>query len=268
MANSTWYSATNQVLQLARLDPYQSTADFDGTSGNPVAKYQLAAKTFVFLANQYLGVRAWRNFNQRQITFYTTPGVSTYPLDTGIDATNIRLRSFFNQTTTATLHGLNQELRNWEYREFLRAFPDQTIITPDTPTRWVLLPVARSQSYPVWNIQLYPTPDNVYQIVYQATLNIQQMQSSSDTILYPPHYEHALWLMAWSLLEESLGEGKDQSITQLAQKAANEVWLVSTEADDIRKAPRTMRLPRFRGGWWYYNSPQSVDANGNVIGNN
>lgn len=269
MANSSWYSATNQVLQLAQLDPFQATADFDGTSGNPVAKYQNAAKQFVLLANQLLGVRAWRNFNQREITFFTTPGQNTYALDVGIDATNIRLRSFFNRTTTANFKGKNLELRNWEYREYERAFPDETIIEQNAPMRWILLPIDRVNNYPVWQIKLYPIPDQVYTIKYQATLNVQQLQANTDPILFPPHYEHALWLRAWSLLEQSLGEGKDQTITQLAEKAANEVWLVSTEADDIRKAPRTMQLPRMRGmSSWWYNSPQSVDSNGNVIGNN
>ena len=266
MPNSAWYDCTNTCLLQADLDPFLSAADFDGTSGNMVPKYQMGMKYRVQLADKYLALRAYRHFNEREITLVTVPGQASYPLDVGISGDDIKYRSFFNRTQTIGLTSQNRELRNMPYNTWERLVPDVTTITNGPPMWWILQPIDRTAAYPIWNVTLYPTPDQAYTIKYQARLDRQTLALSSDLIIFPSHYEHAIWTLAEGLLEVGLGEGKEGALIQMAQQAAKEVWLASNEPDDIRRAPKTMHLgPRLPGNFGWYNSPASIDSNGNVI---
>jgi hypothetical protein len=293
MANNNWFTCTNTVLALASLDQIADEATFDSGADN-LEKYQLAAKMFVMLANQHLGLRCRRHFNKRLFSFTVQPppggwGTSINPpggnaygnciaqLDLGIASENLTPHSFFvcnnplqvgSQGTTLD-PSQNRRLSNWKFEEFVQAYPQQQLITTNTPTRWILLPI---DSGNIWSpnqgddttqwVQIYPNPDQQYTVIYQAKLNAQQVQKSTDLILFPPWYEHAIWEFAWAVLESDLGEGKEPMITQMAREAANTVELAAGTPTDIRKAPRMMRLRRRTGLAWYYNSPLSVDADG------
>ena len=257
MANATWRQATNECLLLASLDTFATDADFDNNNGE---KYQIFAKRAVKLANSYLGTRCHRHFTERRIPLITSAGQSTYPIDTGISPESISVRSFFNNTTDPTLKQYNGELRNWKYSEFLKAWPDQLLIPAGKPSMWVMVPLERTDVSPVHKILIYPTPDNVYQLQFEAKLNPYVLNASTDPILFPPEYQHSLTMFCWALLEEDLGEGKGQMAAGLAQKAAEEVYLMAGVPRDVRNAPRTIRLPGIRfGRGGYYNSPMSVD---------
>lgn len=258
MANATWREATNECLLMASLDPFVSDADFNADLGD---KYQIFAKRAVKLANSVLGTRCHRHFSERKIPLITSAGVSTYPLDTGISPESIHVRSFFNQTTDPVLKQYNGELRNIEYTEFLKKWPDQSLIPEGSPTHWIMVPIERTEVSTAHKIQIFPTPNATYTLQFQAKLNPYVLTQASDPILYPPEYQHALTMFAWALLEEDLGEGKGAIPASLAKKTADEVLLVAGSPRDVRNAPRTMRLPGMKfGRRTYYNSPQSVDA--------
>ena len=257
MTNSTWFDCTNRVLGLAGLDQITDENTFDTLA---MPKYQTLAKYLVLLANQMLSIRATRHFAERLIILNINAGTTDYAIDTGISPENIQLRTFFNVSTASPAKGQNREIRNWKYEEYLRKFPDQTIITRGSPQRWILLPVDRTLDSPEYKVRIYPVPDQNYSLQYQAKLNAQPLEDSGSLILWPPEYEHALWLFAWNLLERDLGEGKEGNLEQLAREAAAQVRLASGVPADVRNAPTTMRLPTFRRRFEYYNSPQSVDS--------
>lgn len=264
MANSTWLQLTNATLLLAGLDPIPD----DGTTFNvgPMAKYQDATKRFIQLGHQMMCVKAFRHFAERLIPLQGFEGQSDYPLDTGMSPEGITLRSFFNVSPNVPQSYKNTELRNWKYEEWLRRNNNPTINATNTgpPTRWILLPLNRTALSPIHMVRLWPTPDDNYLFQYKAKLNAYPLTLDTSIVLWPQEYEHVLTMFAWDLLERDLGEGKEGNIKALADKALAEVKLVSGVPEDIRKAPRTMRLPsRRRMGW--YNSPISVDPNSGAI---
>jgi hypothetical protein len=280
MPNSNWFTCTNTVLSLASLDPIPDMPTFDA-GGTALDKYQLTAKTGVMLANQHLGLRCRRHFSKRQFMIQVNKPAAgqncIIALDLSIAAENISPHSFFNLTNANTVVGGvnlsnsgNQRLENWKYEEFLRAYPNQNIIENAPPLAWIVLPIdAANFTAPnngddtVQYVQIYPNPDQTYQLIYQAKVNAQQLQKSTDLILFPPVYEHAVWEFALYLLESDLGEGKEMQIGQLAKEAADQVELAAGTATDVRKAPRMMKIHTLHGLTKFYNSPLSIDANGN-----
>lgn len=261
MANSTWFEATNEVLALSGL-PKIATADaFNGTSPQ---KYQRIAKQFVKLAHKHLGVRAYNHFNSRIFDFNTAAGTNIYELSTGLSPEGVKLHSFFNNST-GTLATQNGRIPYLEYERFKRQYPDLSNVGTGTPTFWTLLPIDSQETSPIHRIRIIPDPDNAYTIEYTAKLDIWELEDDQSIILFPKHYEHALWMYCWNLLETSLGEGKEGMIGAMAIKAANEVFLAAGKHPDAIKAPRTMYIPQRRGSRGYIRSPLSVDIDGNLI---
>ena len=275
MANSTWMQATNRVLLLSGLAPIQAAANFDSVNNSQLLKYQSTCKMFVQLAHDMLATRLTRHFAERRISFPIDPPqagqLPQYPLDVGISPEFIKEGSFFNVTQTnatgTTSAAQNRRIHNWPYEDFILRNPDQSIIAAGAPQRWILVPIDRSVgTSQVEMIQIYPPPDQHYDLELQAKLNPPILTLNTDQILFPPRYEYALSLKSWAMVERDLGEGKEGTIEQLAQQAANEVRLSSVKPDEIRNAPRMMRIRGVRGGYQRaYNSPPSVNAQGQVI---
>jgi len=263
MANSTWMTATNEVLELSQIDPIASANDFNNPTG-VLSKPQRAARAYIKLAHLHLSVRAYKHFATRRIELPITLGTSVYPLDTGMNPEHIRPERFFN-ITTGTAAAQNRPLRYYEYANFMADFPDPSKITTGAPSHWILLPIDRTEESPVHKVRIYPNPDQNYKLEYQAALNAYPLANATSVLLWPPEYEHVLWEFAWDLVERGLGEGKEGSISGMAAQAANEVKLVAGRLADANRAFRMMRLPSRRRSNRGYNSPRSVDDNGAVI---
>jgi hypothetical protein len=264
MANNTWKGATNEVLELAQLDPILNDSDFNNPTG-ALSKYQRAARAFIRLGHYHLSLRAYKHFAERRIPLNIDESTPTYPIDTGINPEHIKFRKFFN-VSTGTNAAQNQEIRYYDYDRFLRENPDQSKIPTGPPERWILLPIERTDLSPVHKVRIYPNPDDNYNLEFQAALNTYPLATASDIILWPPEYEFVLWEFAWDLLERGLGEGKEGRIAQMAQEAASQVYLVAGRPQDERKKLRLMHLPgRFRNSTQYVSSPRSVDDGGSVI---
>lgn len=263
MANASWFEATNEVLSLAQLDEIEDLTTFNN---GPLSKYQKGAKKYIRLAHKHLSVRAYRHFASRRFQFPTSASTPIYELDTGLSPENIRFETFFN-VTTGSAAGQNGPIYNKKYEQFNLENPDKDKITSGAPTHWILLPSDQDEESPVHKIRLYPNPDQAYLIEYQAKLHAYELTSGDSKILWTPEYEHVLWEFAWNLLERGLGEGKEGSIAMMAYQAAKEIHLISSKPEDIRKAPRTMRMGSRRNmrqrGW--IRSPRSVDDLGNII---
>lgn len=265
MANRTWMQATNSVLGLSSL-PLIADADAFNND-DELEKYHSQAKQFVLLTNHHLALRARKHFNSERFEFDCTPGTANYDLATGLAPENIKLHTFFN-ISTGTKAAQNGRLMEMSYKRYMDLYPDPTKITPGVPTHWVVLPRESDEQTgePVNQIKLVPTPDLNYKIEFQAILHVQELTDADSKILFPYHYEHALWEMAWQLLEVSLGEGKEGNIAALAREAANAVFLASGKHPDGNKAPRSMKMRGMRMNPNFIRSPLSVDENGNLTG--
>lgn len=269
MANPTWFETTNEVLDLASLDTISDAKAF--ADSTQLEKYQAAAKAFVRLANQHLGLRANKHFAQRRIELPITPNTNIYQIDTGISPEGIAFESFMNDTKGSPQSAQNRAIKYWDYPRFQRAIPnwqDENATSTGAPTHWVLLPIDRTNDATVNKILIYPFPNDSYTLSFKAKINAPPLSKPDDPLLFPPQYIHVIWELAWGLLERDLGEGKESLIYELAAKAANEVQLVAGKLEDAGKAPRTMRMPRrsyMSSGNIYISSPPSVNGFGQVI---
>jgi hypothetical protein len=261
MTNATWLESTNDVLALSSL-PLITSADAFNNSG--LQKYQRVTKQFVKLAHKHLGVRAYDHFNKRIFDFPTEVGTSIYELRTGLSPEGIQLHSFFNNST-GTLASQNGRIPYMEYDRFKTLYPDLSHVGTGAPTHWTLLPIDSEETSPVHRIRIIPDPDNAYTIEYVAKLDMWELENDESLILFPKHADHALWMYCWELLESDLGEGKEGRIGLMAQKAANEVFLVAGKHPDAIKAPRTMFIPQRRGSKGWIRSPRSVDYDGTLL---
>lgn len=265
MANSTWRAATNNVLALSSLPEIESDADFNNGGGS-LQKFQSVAKQFVKLGHHHLGVRARNHFNTERFEFDTSTLTAIYEIQTGLSPENIKLESFYT-VSTGDKANFNQPLREMSYDRFQKLYPDISKIPTGAPEYVVLLPLEGDDEDPPHRLRVVPDPDDVYKIEYQCVLHAGQLTTATSKILFPPHYEHALWEFCWELLEIDLGEGKEAKIGFLAREAANAVFLAAGRTMNSRKGPRSMRIPSIgRGRSGYYRSPLSVDQDGNLTG--
>lgn len=243
MANSTWRALTNDTLRLSVLQTIASDSIFDDDT--QLQEFQYAAKYRVRLAHNFLTLRAVKHFATRRIPFPITSGQHTYPLDVGINPSAIKIRTFFNVTSSGSQ---NQEIFPMEYSEFLRRYPDPSLVPTGAPTHWVFLPIERTDLSPVHKVRIVPTPDASYTLEFRAQILPYALALSTDIVLWPPEYEHVLTMWSWAATERALGEGKEGIIEQQARQAANEVQLIAGRPDDVRKAIRTM-APINGVGW-------------------
>lgn len=261
MPNSTWRAVTNDALRLASLDTIQTDAAFDA---DQITKYQAFAKYVIRLGHAMLTVRARKHFTERRIELLVFQDVKDYQLDTGISAESLVPYSFFSISPNAPQSSQNVPLVNMPYEQYMAQFPVGTPVPKGAPTAWIFLPLERTDPDPVHRIRVFPTPDQNYTLQYKAKLNASALTKATDKVLWPPEYEHVLTTFAWNLIERDLGEGKEAMIAQLADKACKEVWLAAGVPEEVRRTPRTMKLPS-RFGDRRYNSPMSVDPNTGAI---
>lgn len=244
--NSTWYQCTNSALGLAALPTIMTTASFDNNVP-PLSKYQDLYKRMVDFAHRFLSERMATRFTNRKFQLPIQTGTTVYTLDTGISGEALKFQSWVNLTAGSPYARVLKYMR---YEDFLAMWPDSTIIQSGPPEYIVQLPLDRTldTTQPQARVQVFPVPDNSYQLQYEARLNPYQLVDSSSIILWPPEYEHALWMWVKAYGEVDLAEGREQALIPLAEQVINNVRIMSMEAEEVRKGVRI--IPRTGAGWY------------------
>ena len=249
MANSTWFEATNSVLNLAQLPNVGSTAAFDA---GQMTKYQAAAMWKIDFAHRHLTLKMVTAFTNRKFQLPIQAGVTDYVLDVGISAESLKYHSWYNITAGSSYA---QPLKFVKYEDYTDAWPDQTVIQSGPPEYMVQLPYDATLDAvnPLPRVRVFPIPDANYQLQYQARLNFYPLVDSSSILLWPPVYEHGLWAWAWKFLEVDLAEGREASLDALVDDVISRIRVVSMAAEEVRKAVRMMKMTsrnRFRGNYF------------------
>jgi len=227
---------------LAALPTIVNTTAFDN---GPLSKYQNLYKFNVDFAHRYLSNRMATRFTNRKFQLPIAAGTTVYALDTGMSGESLKYHSWANITAGSSYASTLQYMK---YEDFLQMWPDSTIIQSGPPQYIVQLPLDRTldTTQPQARIQVYPIPDATYQLQYEARLNAYPLINSASIILWPPEYEHALWMWVKAWGEVDLAEGREQALLPLAEQVINNVRIMSMEAEEVRKG---VRLPRM-GGFW------------------
>ncbi len=235
MVNSQLGPTVNKILALSGQGQIAQAAFGDRTQQT---RFQVQTINFVDLAQRMLVTHMNTRFMQRKFYINTFAGTAgqpptLYPLDASINAESILYHSFFCQTS-----GSAWRMRNWDYREFRAFYPDLTIVPKSIPRLWILNPILSTDASPTNNVFFYPDADTSYTIEYQAKLNAQPLVNYTDTILFPPEYEHVLWLQGRSFLEQALGEGKEGNIEIYCQRAIDAIQSWGSSTIEARSAVR------------------------------
>lgn len=261
MANSNFFSATNSVLQLATLPPVQTAAIFDAgiTTGQGMTKYQNAAAYKIDFAQRHLNLKMTTAFTKYKFLLNIFQGTTDYILDTGINAENLAYHSWFNITAGSPYAA---PLKLITYEDYTSQWPDQTVIQQGPPLYVVNLPYDRQldSGNPMPRIRIFPIPDATYQLQYQASLNATLLTSGStpsqNQLLWPPQYEHGLWMWAWNMLEVDLAEGREAQLNAMVDDVVSRIRVQSQNAEEVRKAVRIMhysgRRRRGYGSGYFY----------------
>lgn len=252
MTNSTWFSATNSVLNLASLPLVPSPTAFDN---GQMTKYQNAAAYKVDFAHRHLTLKMCTAFTKYKFQLLIFQGTTDYILDTGINSENLAYHSWFNITAGSPYAC---PLKLVTYEDYTSRYPDQTVLQQAPPLYVVNLPYDRQldTGNPQPRIRIFPIPDNTYTLQYQASLNAFPLTTSSSQILWPPQYEHGLWSWAWKFLEVDLAEGREASLDAVVDEVISQIRVMSQKAEEVRKAVRIMhysgRRRRGYGGGYFY----------------
>lgn len=256
LASSTWLQATNSLLGLAQLPLIPDATTFDG---GQLTKYQDAAKRFFDLAHRQLSLKTTTNFTNRKfqlpisIGTLGTPSTYQYALDLGINSEALKFHSFYNVTYGSSYA---TQLPVWKYEDYRTRWPEESQLWLAAPQAVIILPYDRTLDFPhgTPKVQIFPVPDANYNLEYQAKLNFYPLIKNDDLILWPPEYEHALWLWGQQWLEVALSEGREGAIAGFVQEAVNAVHIQSLTSIEVRKAVKlgiTMgRRRRFYGGYF------------------
>jgi hypothetical protein len=250
---STWFQATNSVLNLAQLPLITSTANFDAGT---LTKYQNAAKYKIDFANRHLCLKVVTTMSNRKFPLDIVQGTTDYALNTGILSENLKYHSWFNKTAGSPCAGA---LPLVKYEDYETWWPDQTVIPQGPPEYVVQLPYDSVIDATGLNpmIRIFPVPDNSYTLEYQAHLNALPLTVNSSPISWPPQYEHGLWGWAWKFLEIDLAEGREQMLDSLVDEVVTRIKLASQTAEEVRKGVRMMKLSSRRGYGYGYNGGYS-----------
>lgn len=242
---STWFQATNSVLNLAQLPLIASTSVFDS---GVLTKYQSAAKYKVDFANRHLSLKLVTTTMNRKFSLTTTSGTQAYDLSSTTLSENLKTHSWYNITAGSSYVGPLNLVR---YEDYLNSWPDQTIVPSGPPEFMVQVPYDATTDTPtlgltplVWT---FPIPDATYTLQYQAHLNATPLTSSGSNISWSPQYEHGLWTWAWKFLEVDLAEGREASLDALVDEVITRIKMLSTTAEEVRKGVRMMKLTSRRG---------------------
>jgi hypothetical protein len=242
MANSTWFQATNSVLNLAVLPQVVSTAVFDG---GQLSKTQNAAKYKIDFAHRHLTLQVRTYMDNAKFSLPIQAGMSDYPLDLGISGEALRYHGWYNITPGGNY---DRHLKFMLYEDYMNKWPDQTVVWSGPPQYIVQLPYDRQTDFPtgafnpIPMVRVYPIPDTNYTLQYQAALNAPPLISSSSQILWPTAYEHGIWAWAWKFLEVDLAEGREMMLDALVDQVLSRIKLASQPASEVRKGVRMMRM--------------------------
>lgn len=238
--NLTWLQFTDDVLGLCRLRKIRTSQLFDSNPSS-LSSFQASAKNLAKFVHDFMGIRATEWFAQAaiQLPIDSVTANATFNLDTGINPDFLIPNSFFNTTSNSSDA---RPLPLWSDVYFNTRFPDPTVITSGPPEAVVLQPANRSNSTnPSWQVRIYPNPDQAYQLIYKAKLNVPMLKLSTDQVLWPYEYQTQLTAYTWMLQEMALGEGKDMQLREVAQKIVNDVKLVGTIAPEARKSVKLFK---------------------------
>ena len=252
--NSTWITLTNNILRQAGL-PEISASLFDQGGIGVLTRYQSCAKEYIRHIHEMWSVDLPTEFARRKIQLPLQQGQSVYPLDTGISAENITFDSWRCITP-----GYAQRLYNWTYEYFSIRYSDTSLIQSMPPTHYILLPVDRINNSPIYQVRIYPNPDQQYAIEYVAQLNSYPLALSTDQVLWPPEYNHVLEELGRAELEDILGEGKGGTTGQSAYRAYQKMRQKATRPAAERKKIRMQQMYTRKRSLGYYPSPNDADA--------
>lgn len=247
--NSTWFQATNSVLNLAQLPLIVNAAAFDA---GQLSKYQNAAKFKIDFAHRHLTLKMCTEFTNRKFLLPIQSGVTDYPLDTGISGESLKYHSWYNITAGSPYA---QHLNFMKYEDYTDQYPDQTVLQSGPPEFMVQLPHDATLDVNTITpmVRVFPIPDASYTLQYQARLNFYPLTSSGSFIMWPPPYEHGLWMWAFEYLEVDLAEGREGMLGQLADEVISQIRVMSQNAEEVRKGvrlPRLTRRYRYRGTYF------------------
>lgn len=229
-----WMEGTNEVLLLGSLPKIPSAAAFDDEAN--LTPEQLKAKYLIRLGQMAESPRMVAEFLKRRLPLPFQAGVSTYDLDPGINPGTLKFGSFFD----VTAGGNGFELKAWDYNDYKRMYPDASIVPTGKPHNYILVPPEREEVDPNWRVILFPTPDADGDAQYIARINPTALVDSTSYLTWPFDYEYALWMWAWYLMEQDLGEGKEGVIMALANKAFKDIKIANFASDAQRKTVRVM----------------------------
>lgn len=257
MANNTYRGMTNRLLRQRGLPEIVSDDVFNQPNAGLMARYQLVARELIAIIHEMACVDLPVNFARRrfELPIDNVQG-AIYPLDTGMSIESLTFDSFRNITPNASGP---LRLANWTY-EYFSARYDQSMIPSAPPTNFIILPVERTAASPIYRVRIYPNPDKAYTIEYIAQLNPYSLVNATDTVLYPPEYEHVILMEAAAALEDLLGEGKGGSIYVQAQRAHSKARQKATAPRAEKRAVRMKKMFSGRRSFGYYDSPDDGES--------
>lgn len=253
--NSNWITLTNNILRQSALSEI-SPVNFDQQGVGVLTRYQSCAKEYIRHIHEMWSVDLPTEFARRKMQLNITEGQSIYPLDIGISVESLTFDSFRN----ITQNGSASKLYNWTYEFFSRRYPDVSQIETSRPTHYILLPVDRVNSSPVYNVRIFPNPDSTYNLEYIAQVNAYQLALSTDQVLWPPEYNHVLEELSRADLEDILGEGKGATVGSTAYRAYQKMRAKATRPSAERKTIRMQVMYTRKRSLGYYPSPNDADA--------
>ncbi len=272
MANSNWIQLANIVLRQSGLPEIPDDGvTFDNPLQGLMTRYQLAAREFVRTTHEMVSVDLPTGFARRRFTLnIDNVQGPIYNLDSGMSVESLTFDSFRNLSVTPPGPG---QIRNWTYEYFTKYYADVSLIQSGAPTNFILLPVLRQNVSPIYQVRMFPNPDQAYTIEYVAQLNPYALKMSTDLVLWPPEYEHVITSMARFSLEDLLGEGKAGSLgaqaAALYAKARQKATQPVAERKKIRMKQMYAKGYGYGGGYgtnngvgptYYYPSPPDNDA--------
>lgn len=214
MPRSTYRYTVNKALAITGQPEIASDAEFDGSN---LGKYQNLGKMFVDLVCRQFSLKFNKRFSQRKYELVTNDSSTEFDLNPSVTVEGITYQTFFNVTVSGTHNG---RLSVMDYDEWQRNYPNPEQYARQAPNYWIAPP---DDGELPQSIILWPYPDDVYTIRYQARLDAEPLTQASQLIIIPTKYEHIVWLKAKQYLESMLNEGKELNAEMVAMEAVDDV---------------------------------------------
>lgn len=230
MAHSTYRTTVDRICLEAGVLPSDTNDQFNDNT--QLSAPTLKAKLFTDTCNRLLIRRMNKLFTARLFTLTTLADQEDYEVD---PVTNVEGISYHSVRCNTT--GAARRLDNVPYVEYRDQYADLTTMPTGKPQQWVAIATASADGVERANkIRILPTPDDTYEIEYQAKINASPLTSADDIILWPVEYEDVLWHWARAMLEGKLGAGVGTEAYAEAALDSLKVW--GTGPVEQRKAVR------------------------------